>query len=429
MNDFDNRLREAFRLHQAGDVVAAESGYGNLLVEAPDHAQLLYLYGTLKAQRSQFHAALELLRKATDLQPGIPDAHINLGNVYYELGNRADAAIAYRNALDRRPGAIGAVFGLGKIHLDNEAYQEASHAFERVVQNVPKFFDGLMLLGDAYVRLNRENDALIQYERALAIQPCNREAIMRLGYAATVTGAKEKTGLLSQLENDYLYSDPGEAWLQAKALAGLYDCPQDAIKDHLAGLFDDFNPSELYSDAWWREALSPFSTGGNPFDIYARSVFSSIFAWSIPSASALMALSDFSGGRRLNSPGAGTGYWEYLLAQYYDKQVYATDKKLRHRFIDVQRADYSEAEIMPDDVVFLSWIPRGASAAESIAQKIQPGQRLILAGEHQQDGQGVRICATERFYKLIDARFRLMEKIQLVRFSGFNDSVCFYERI
>ncbi len=80
--------------------------------------------GIISAAREDYPAALADYKKAYDLNPELPEAHVNLGNLYF-LANKMDKAVEfYSRAL---------ALGLGKAHvayLNRGMAQESLGAYE-----------------------------------------------------------------------------------------------------------------------------------------------------------------------------------------------------------------------------------------------------------------------------------------------------------
>jgi tetratricopeptide (TPR) repeat protein len=55
--------------------------------------------GAIMAQRDQMDVAAEYLQKAIEIDPELPQAHSNLGNVFYSRGDYKQAEECYRTAI------------------------------------------------------------------------------------------------------------------------------------------------------------------------------------------------------------------------------------------------------------------------------------------------------------------------------------------
>src|SRR5205823_1355933 len=84
-------FHEAARLHGAGKLDEAERLYSIVLASNADHFGALHALGIIAAQRRNFSAADELLRRALSVDPHAPDALANRSNVQNALGRFGDA--------------------------------------------------------------------------------------------------------------------------------------------------------------------------------------------------------------------------------------------------------------------------------------------------------------------------------------------------
>ena len=130
----------------------------------------------------------------------------------------------------------------------------------------------------------------------------------------------------------------------------------------------------------------------------------------------------------LHSIGAGTGYWEWLLARHFGARVLASDLILRHRFVEMAVEDYGTATVGEDETVFLAWIPRGVEAVLNLFEQMRAGQGLVIIGEGP-DAQGkARICATEKVFGYLETFFEAAGTVRLGYYSYIHDDVRMYRR-
>ena len=69
-------------------------------------------------------------RRALEIDPGLADAHVNLGRLLHEQGETAEAERHYRQALAARPDDATAAFNLGVALQDLGRLREAADAYE-----------------------------------------------------------------------------------------------------------------------------------------------------------------------------------------------------------------------------------------------------------------------------------------------------------
>lgn len=104
-------------------------------------------------QASDPAQAEDSFRRAVELDPGLTDAHINLGVLLHERSDYEGAEVCYRLALRGSPDSATAAYNLGVVLEDLGKPDEAMEVYRRAIESDE-------LLADAYYNLSR------LYERA-----------------------------------------------------------------------------------------------------------------------------------------------------------------------------------------------------------------------------------------------------------------------
>ena len=104
--------------------------------------------------------AREAYRHALALEPGHPDANVNLGRLLHEEGYPAEAAAHYRRALEERPDDATAAFNLGVALEDSKRDAEALAFYERAAELDPANGDAYFNAANLCERLGRPAAAL-----------------------------------------------------------------------------------------------------------------------------------------------------------------------------------------------------------------------------------------------------------------------------
>lgn len=97
--------------------------------------------------------------RALELDPDLPDAHLNLGRLLHELGKIEEAEACYRRALEGRPGDPTAAYNLGVALQDLGRLAEAAEAYEAVLAEDGSFADAHYNLAVVYEGLGRRQAA------------------------------------------------------------------------------------------------------------------------------------------------------------------------------------------------------------------------------------------------------------------------------
>jgi tetratricopeptide (TPR) repeat protein len=117
-----------------------------LVSAGTEDAQLYYKLGWTQAKDKEFSGAVKNFKKAIELDETLTGAYNNLGNIYYTMGKRNEAAKYYRMALERDPGMADAHFNLGYIYYYQGRLKEATREFNEVLRLQPDNYKAKLML-------------------------------------------------------------------------------------------------------------------------------------------------------------------------------------------------------------------------------------------------------------------------------------------
>ena len=115
--------------------------------------------------------AVDALRYAATLEPGLPSVHTLLGTVYFRLGNLEAAKTEYQQSLEQRPTDAHAFDGLAAIHLRESNFADAADAALAALEQDMQLFRAHYHLGVALAHLDRPNDAITALETSTKVDP------------------------------------------------------------------------------------------------------------------------------------------------------------------------------------------------------------------------------------------------------------------
>ena len=92
------KIDKAFAYHKKGLLAEAKEIYLDILKTHPKHFQALHLLGVIAEQKKNSQLAVELIGEAIEVNPGVAEAHYNLGNALGTLGNRDEADVCRRRS-------------------------------------------------------------------------------------------------------------------------------------------------------------------------------------------------------------------------------------------------------------------------------------------------------------------------------------------
>src|SRR6185436_16794575 len=94
--------------------------------------------------------AVQLFKRAIEIDPEFAAAYNNLGAAYNALGRYQEAVVVLSSALRQRPDYAEAHYGLGVAYLNLGEYSKAVKAYQEAVRLNPNFSEARNSLGVAY---------------------------------------------------------------------------------------------------------------------------------------------------------------------------------------------------------------------------------------------------------------------------------------
>ena len=194
-------------------------------------------------------------RRALDLNPGSPDAHVSYGLLLTSLGRHNEAIREGQIAVQLDPLSSGASV-LGRILLRARRYQEALPYLQRGVELEPRSARAYFRLGDNYVQLGKYDEAIAAYEKAGELVPKNGWSQSGIAYVYALLGKqREARQMISGLKADPIaiarvYVALGDKDEAFRAL-------NKAIEERPIGFYINQDPAfeRLYSDPRWQVLL------------------------------------------------------------------------------------------------------------------------------------------------------------------------------
>lgn len=181
-------LREALDYQNAGDYVAAESLYREIISSSPSDYNAYHYLGVLLFQTGRFDEALKVLHKSLDLNPSDPYVYNNLAALYRALGQLSDATESYRRAIGLLPDFAGAHANLGRVLFELGKVSEAESAYRNALSIDSSMIDVWNELGKLLYFDGSIFDAEEAYRTSLGIIPNQIEALRGLGTILNVNG-------------------------------------------------------------------------------------------------------------------------------------------------------------------------------------------------------------------------------------------------
>jgi protein O-GlcNAc transferase len=170
-SDLMVKLRQAFGLHQQGQLGDAELLYREVLTKAPDHPDALHFLGVLETQCGRHEAGIALMERAIAINPRNAPAQYNRANALRDMGRTEDAIAAYDVVLAIKPDNVRAWNNRGVALQTLKRYHEAIASYDRALALKSDHLDAHVNRGNALMDLDRHEDALTAYDQAVALAP------------------------------------------------------------------------------------------------------------------------------------------------------------------------------------------------------------------------------------------------------------------
>lgn len=185
-------LAQVEQFRRAGRLQDAANLCGQILKARPDDARALNLLSMINHQAGNFPAAIELLKRATVADPGNALFQCNLCEMCRQAGRLDEALAAGLRAIEIRPDYPEAHNNLGIVYFDREQYDEAMGCYEKAFELRPDFAEALSNIGNALRARSRFDEAIASYEKAVTLKTDYAVGISNLGTTLQMIGRREE---------------------------------------------------------------------------------------------------------------------------------------------------------------------------------------------------------------------------------------------
>ncbi|NIS07136.1 MAG: tetratricopeptide repeat protein [Gammaproteobacteria bacterium] len=226
-------LSRAVRLHQAGDLEAANAIYGRILESNPDHPDALNLAGVIAHQTGDQESAIRLLERAVSINDANAGYYNNLGEAYRAFGQNHRAIDAFENALRINPGDVAANNNLGLALQSQQRYEEARSAYSRALELAPNDVEVWLNLGNLHREFCHLEESADAFRRAIAASPELAGGHAALGVTLYEAGDSQAAiaSLLEAVSLDPLYIEAHENLKKIRWFEGEHERVDDSFRD------------------------------------------------------------------------------------------------------------------------------------------------------------------------------------------------------
>jgi putative PEP-CTERM system TPR-repeat lipoprotein len=148
--------------------------------------------GKKHLEEGNFREAVVEFRNALKQDPRFGEAHRQLAEAYFRLGDTGNAGKAYIRAADLLPDDRDAQLQAGGFLLAARRFEDARSRAEKVLQKEPRNINALILVGYASAGLRDFDRAVAEVEEAIQIDPTRSETYTGLGGLQLLSGRREE---------------------------------------------------------------------------------------------------------------------------------------------------------------------------------------------------------------------------------------------
>jgi tetratricopeptide (TPR) repeat protein len=178
---YDEKLKQAKSLHQAGKFEEAIVLYGQLEKEDPGDADVHFLLGAANSKIGQSQKALSEYQTAVELDPKLDKAWQQIGFVLLNRSDWKGAENAFLRALEIAPNSGPTLDGLAQTYLISQQSDKAEQAYQRLIQIEPANVQAIYNLGQLILARKDFATARGYFQKAIQINPNYAEAHNNLG--------------------------------------------------------------------------------------------------------------------------------------------------------------------------------------------------------------------------------------------------------
>jgi len=179
--------KDSYSLSQAQKLLQEEplekvSDYAKRwLRSSPDSLDALQFCGMISIKKNNPHEALEYFKHAILQKPKEISCHINLSNIYTNLGRIEEALMHLRQALRLQPLHAEAYNNIGRLLYKQKRFEEAIPNFEKALRIDPDYWEAHYNLAHSLASQNQLSRAATHYREVIRLFPEHPIAHFNLG--------------------------------------------------------------------------------------------------------------------------------------------------------------------------------------------------------------------------------------------------------
>ena len=170
-------FKKGMDAYNAGDYVAAEAAYKEVLAKDPTRYEAYHNLGLVYSRKKDLPAAEAAFAKSLELKPDYEDAYVSLANAYISAGQTAKAYEVATKASTAQPQSGKLQYLVGYVAYNTGKSDEAQVALAKAETLDPSNAEIQYYLGMAAVNQNNIPEAAKRLEKYLTMNPTNAQNV------------------------------------------------------------------------------------------------------------------------------------------------------------------------------------------------------------------------------------------------------------
>jgi Tfp pilus assembly protein PilF len=170
-------FKKGVEAYNAGDMVAAEAAYKEVLAKDPTRYEAYHNLGLIYSRKKDLPAAEAAFNKALEMKPDYDDAYVSLANAYIGAGNTAKAYEIATKAAAAQPQSGKLQYLVGYVAYNTGKADEALAALTKAEALDASNPEIQYYLGMAAVNQNNIPEASKRLEKYLSMNPTNAQNV------------------------------------------------------------------------------------------------------------------------------------------------------------------------------------------------------------------------------------------------------------
>ena len=175
--ELHSSFQTAVELQTAGKLDEAEAAYKSIIEKAPDVPEVYQNLGSVYAQKKDFANAEAAFLKGLELRPDSSDMATQLARLYQDNGQPEKAMAVMEKSAGANPTDAKAQFNRGIFLLNSYKNEEAIAAFEAAIKADPGMTEAYYRLGALMVGQGKIPEAIQNLEKYLSLNPTDAQNV------------------------------------------------------------------------------------------------------------------------------------------------------------------------------------------------------------------------------------------------------------